>query len=89
MPNPSVTVDGLQPLQIRLKLASQITFDRQFAGRDRMNDVVQLLRSKILRPSRGIDARLLKNLFSSAQSDAVDIRKGRFNAFVAGDFHSK
>lgn len=49
MPNATVAINRLQTLQIALDFATQIAFDLNLVIRDRMNDLVQLLRGEILR----------------------------------------
>jgi hypothetical protein len=89
MPDTAIRIDRLQPLQIALHVAAQITLDLELVVRDRVNDFVQLLRSKILRPQVGIDVRLLENAFGCAQADPVNVGKRRLDALVRWNFNSE
>jgi hypothetical protein len=88
MPNTAVTIDSLQALQITLHFTPQITFDRDFVVRDSVNNFVQLLRGKIFGAEIWINIRLLENTFRCTPADAVNVGKGRFNAFLRGDLNS-
>jgi hypothetical protein len=48
MPDPPITTDRLQALQVSLNLPSQITFNEQAAPINRMHDLAQLLRGQVL-----------------------------------------
>jgi hypothetical protein len=89
MANPAITIDRLEPLEMTLNLAPQIAFDRQLARGDRLDDVIDLFGQEIFCAEIRVDIRLFENLFRGARSDSVNIRQRRFDAFVAGDFHSK
>ena len=66
MPNATVAINRLQTLQIALDFATQIALDLDLVIRDRMNDLVQLLRGEILRTQIWIDIGLLENAFGCA-----------------------
>ena len=85
----AITIDRLQPFQISLNVAPQIAFDFDFVVRDRVNDLVDLLRSQLIGAQIGIDIRLLQNFPGGAKSDAVNIGQRRFDAFVRWDFNSE
>jgi hypothetical protein len=89
MPDTTIAVDRLEPLEVRLKFATQITLDRQLTRRDRLNDVIELLGGQIFRAELRIHVRLLQNLFRGGRSDTVNIRKRCDNSLVARDFNSK
>jgi hypothetical protein len=72
-----------------LHVAAQIALDLELVVRDRMNNFVQLLRSKILRAQVRIDVRLLENALGRAQADSVDVGQGRLDAFVRWNFNSE
>ena len=61
MPNPAITIDRLQTLEVALHFTAQIAFDRDLVGRDRVNDFVELLRGKIFRAQIRIDIGLIEN----------------------------
>ena len=89
MPDTAIRIDRLEPFQIALHVAAQIALDLELVVRDRMNDLVQLLRSKILRAQVGIDVRLLENALGRAQADSVDVSKRRLDALVRWNFNSE
>ena len=89
MPYTAIAVDGLEPLQVGLKFATQITLDRQLTRRDRLNDMIQLLGRQVFSAELRIHVRLLQNLLRGGRSDTVNIRKRCDNSFVARDFNSK
>jgi hypothetical protein len=89
VPDAAIRIDRLETLQIALHVAAQVALDLELVVRDRMNDFVQLLRSKILRAQVGIDVRLLENAFGRALADSVDVGQGRLDAFVRWNFNSE
>ena len=89
MPDAAIAIDRLQALQIALHFAAQIALDRDLVVRDRMNDLVDLLRASGLSPAVRIDVGLLEDAPGGARADAVDVGQRRFDAFVGGDFNSK
>jgi hypothetical protein len=89
VPDTAIRSDRLETLQNALHVAAQIALDLELVVRDRMNDFVQLLRSKILRAQVGINVRLLENALGRAQADPVDVGLGRLDAFVRWNFNSE
>ena len=89
MADAAITIDRLQASQIGLHVAAQIAFNLDLVVRDRVNDFVQLLRSKILRAQVRIDVCLLENALGRAQADSVNIGEGRLDAFVRRNFYSE
>lgn len=71
-----------------LQFAAEITLNRELAGGNGLDDMIDLFRSQIFRADIEVNIRLLENLASSAQPDSIDIRERRFDAFIAGDFYS-
>ena len=88
MTDPAITIDGLQTLQVALHFAPEIAFDWDFAIGDRVDDFVQLLRGKILRPQIWVDIRLFQNAFRRTRADTVNVSQGRFDPFVGRNFNS-
>ena len=89
VPDAAITIDRLQPFQIALQLAPEIAFDRQFARGNCVDDMIELFRGQIFRANIGIDVRLFEDLFRSARTDAINVRQGRFDPFISGNFNSK
>ncbi len=89
MPNAAVTINCLQTLEVALQFAAQIAFDQELIPRDRVNDVVQLLRREFLRAQVRINGGLLEDPLRGRRPDAVDVRQRRFDALVGRDFNSK
>jgi len=89
VPDTAIRIDRLEPFQIALHVAAQIALDLELVVRDRVNDFVQLLRSKILRAQVGIDIRLLENASGRAEADSVNVGKRRFDALVRWNFNSE
>jgi len=73
MTDASIRIDRLQTFQIALHVAAQIALDLELVVRDRVNDLIQLLRRKIFRPEVWIDIRLLEDAPRSAKADSVDV----------------
>jgi hypothetical protein len=71
-----------------LYVAAQIALDLELVVRDRVDDLIQLLRRKIFRPDVWVDIRLLENAPRSAKADSIDIRQRYLDAFVCGNFNS-
>ena len=69
--------------------AAQIAFDQHLVARDRLNDLVDLLRRQILRAQVWIDIGLFENAFRRARSDSVNVGQRRFDAFIRWNFNSK
>ncbi len=89
MPNAAVAIDGLKPLQVTLQFAAKIAFDQSFIVSDCVDDVIDLLRRKVFRAQIWVNPRLLENPFCGTRPDSVNVREGRFDAFVGGNFDSK
>src|SRR4051794_19485221 len=89
MPNPAITIDGLEPFQVALRFPAKVPFDRDLVVRDRVNDLVDLLRREVLGPQVPINIRLLENAFRRRRPDAVNVGKRRFDAFVRRYFNSQ
>ncbi len=88
MPNPAIAIDCLQTFQVTLHFTAQIAFDLDLVVRDRVDDVIQLLRRKILRAQVGIDIGLLENAPGRVKADSVDIGKRRFDSLIRWNFNS-
>ena len=88
MADSPVTIDSLKPLQVRLNLTAQVTFNWQFAGSDRMDDVIQLLGGQILRADIRIDVCLFENSFRGLRANPVNVWQRCFDAFVSGNLNS-
>src|SRR5437660_7616181 len=89
MPDPAITIDRLQTLEVALRFTAQIAFDRDLVARDRMNNFVQLLRGKIFRAQIRIDIGLIENALRDRRPDPVNIGERRFDAFIRRNFNSK
>src|SRR4029434_4272587 len=87
--NAAIGIDRLQTFQITLHVAAEIALDFDLVIRDRMNDLIQLLRRKIFRPDVWVDIRLLENPPRSAKTDSVDIGQRYLDAFVCWNFNSE
>ena len=88
MANAAIAIDRLKPLEIRLQFPAKITFDRELAGGDRLNDLADLLGAQIFRADVGIDIDLLEDALRGARANAINIREGGFDAFVAWNFNA-
>ena len=88
MANAAVAVDRLEALEVALNFAAKITFNRQFAGGDRVDQLTHLLGAEVLGANIRINIGLFEDAFSSRRPDPVDIRKGGFDALVAGNFNT-
>ena len=88
MTDPAIRIDRLQTFQIALHFPAQIALDRDLVVCDGVNDFVQLLRRKILRPQVRIDIRLLENALGRAQADPINVGQGRLDAFIGRNFNS-
>ena len=75
MTDAAITIDRLQAFQITLHVAAQITLDFDFIVRDRVNNLIQLLRGEILGPDVWIDIGLLEDVPRRVKTDSVDIRQ--------------
>ena len=89
MANSPITVDRLQALEIALNLTAKISLDHYFIRRDRLDDVIQLLRREALCPNIGINVCLLEDFLREARTDPVNVWKGSFDSFIAGDFYAE
>jgi hypothetical protein len=88
MPYTAITINCLQTLQVALHFAAEIAFDLQLAVRDRLDNFVDLLRSKILGAQIRIDVGLLENAFGRARADPIDVGQRRFDPFIGWNFDS-
>ena len=53
-----------------------------------MDQFTHLLRGKVFGPEIGVDIGLFENALGSRGPDSINIRKGGFDAFVAGNFNT-
>jgi hypothetical protein len=88
MSDSSVTIDRLEPFQIALQLTAQVTFDQDFASRDRLNDFVDLVGRQILGSQIRVDISPFQDPFSRAWTNSVNVSQGRFNPFLGRNFYS-
>jgi len=89
MSDAAITIDCLQTLEIALHLPAQIAFNRDLVARDRVNDLVQLLRREVLRAEIRIDIRLIENALRDRRPNSVNISKRRLDAFLRRYFNSQ
>jgi hypothetical protein len=87
--NAAVAVDCLQALQVSLKLPAKVTFDRQAARGDGLNDLVDLLGAKILGAHIGAYMGLLENPFGRCRANSVNVWQRSFDSLIAGNVYSK
>ena len=85
----TVAIDGLQALEIALKLASKVSLDDDLLGGNRGNDGTDLLGRKFLGPRVGVDVGLFKDAAGGLRADAVNVNERGFDALVAGDFYAE
>jgi len=85
----AVTIDRLQTFQISLNLAAKIALDLEFVVRDRVNDLVDLLRRQLVSAQVRIDVRLLENSARSRRADPINVSQRRFDAFIRWNFNSE
>lgn len=89
MPDPAITIDRLQPFQVALHVPAQIALDLDFIVRDGVDDLVDLLWTKILRAQVRIDVCLLEDALRHARADPVNVSERGFDAFVRWNFNSE
>jgi len=89
MADAAIAIDGLEALEVGLQLAAQIAFNRELARGDGVDDLVELLGGQILGADVRIDIGLLEDAERGARANAVDVRKRRGNALVAGNFNAE
>ena len=85
----AVAVNCLQSLQIALELTAKITLDQQATCRDRLNDLVELLRAEILCTDIRADVCLFQDPLGRARADPVNVRQRSFDPLIAGNIYSK
>src|ERR1019366_6597357 len=73
MPDATITLDALQPLEVHPDLAAQIAFDDVLAVLNGMHDLGELLFGQILGTDAGINIRLGQNNFRIAGAKAVNV----------------
>src|SRR5829696_1512302 len=88
MPDPAITFDRLQPLEVQADLAAQIAFDNIFAVLDRVNDLRQLLLADVLGADRRIDLRALEYFDRVCRADAVNVAQRDINALLARNLNT-
>lgn len=89
MADASVAVDGLEALEIGLKLTTQVALDENLAVIDGLDDGVQLLGGEIFGAGIGVDSGEFQNFFGIAGAHSINVGQGSFDAFFAGDIDSK
>ena len=88
MPDSTITIDRLEALEITLQFAAQIAFNQHLVARDRLNDLVDLVRRQVLRTQIWIDIGLFQYALRPARSDSVNVGQRRFDAFIGRDLNS-
>jgi len=89
VPYATVTIYRLETFQIALYVTTQIALDLKLVVRNRVNDLVQLLRRKIFGADIWIDIRLLENAPRGAKTDSIDIGERNLDAFLRWNFNSE
>ncbi len=89
MTQSTIAVDGLESLQISLKIAPEISLNEKTAGRDGLNQRVELFRRQISRLHVRVQMRLLNDAKRRCRAEAVNVREGCGKPLVAGNFDSK
>ena len=89
MTDATVAVNGLKALEVTLNLAAQVAFDRNFVGVDRVDDRIELLWREVFGTRIGVNVRLFEDFLCVARPHSVNVGKGSFDAFVAGDVYSE
>lgn len=84
-----VAINSLEALEVLLDFAAEVTFDEDAVGVDGLDDFVELFGGKVFCADIGVDAGVFEDLFHVAGSDAVDVREGGFDAFVARDVNTE
>lgn len=87
--NAPVTVDRPQTLEVALQFATQVTFDHDIRGVDRLTDGAQLIFSELTSAQVRVDTRLLQQTPGGHRADAVNVRERRFDALFVGNFYSE
>jgi hypothetical protein len=83
--NTAIAIDGLESLEVARNLAAEVAFENPLMLGDKMEDLVELLFRKILRPHVRVQARFFNKQVSTGRTDAVDITEGIRDFFLRGD----
>jgi hypothetical protein len=84
-----IAVNGLETFQVALEFTAEITLDEESAGRNGLNERVELLGRQLFRLHIRIKVRLLDNTKRRCRPKAIDVRQGCGKPLIAGDFDSK
>ena len=87
MSNATVAINRLQTLQVALQFPAQIAFDQMLVVRDGVNDVVQLLRSEVLRTQIRIVIGLLQHALERRRTTAVNVVTGYLAPLFGAHFN--
>ncbi len=84
MPQATVAVDLLQPVDVLQRLAAQGTLDREVLL-EVARDVGDLVVLQVLGAHAGIDRQLLEDLARERRADAIDVLKRDVDALLVGN----
>jgi len=82
VPQPTVTLYDLQPLEVQTNLTPQIAFDHVLAFLDRMRYLRQLLFRQVLGTDAPVNPRSLKYLFRVRRAYPVNVPERDVNSLV-------
>jgi hypothetical protein len=89
MPDSAIAVNGGQPLEMRLLLATKVTFSDEFHGLDHLNDHSDLLVREFARSDVRIDIASGEDFSTEGKTDAINIRQRVFDLLFVGDIDSE
>ena len=86
--DPAVTIDGSEPLQLRLALAAEVAFHLDRLGLDHLGDLDELFLTELSGADVGVDARMFKDLGRRGATDAKHVGQRSFDALLIGNFNA-
>ena len=89
VPDPAVTVDRLEALEVHLQIATEVALDQNLPCGDGVDDRVELLWRKIFRAQVRIHVCIFEHFLRIARPDAVNVGKRHFDSFVAWDINAE
>ncbi len=89
MTDPTVAVDLLEALEVRLQVPPQVTLNDDPFGSDDMGDLGELLVGQFTGARVRVDPCLLKDAPTRDPANAINIRKRSFNALLVGNVDAK
>jgi hypothetical protein len=87
VPQPAITTDVHQPLDVHLRLLAKVAFDHALLVNDRAN-AIHFVFAQLAYALVNADARFFKNLVGARAPNAVDVCQTDFSPFICREVYT-